>query len=54
MVGIRMSEAGIDAVDARAAEEGVKRSEMVRLLLAHGMIHMPKGWRPPAKTETKP
>lgn len=43
---LRMSEAGIAAIDKRAAAEVRSRSEMIRLMLAYSEQHMPKGWLP--------
>lgn len=45
-IGIRISDAGIEAIDKRAEEDNVTRSEMARRLLAYGQMKMPKGWKP--------
>jgi hypothetical protein len=41
-----LSDQGIEWLDQRAEEEGVNRSEMIRLALAYAVAKMPKGWRP--------
>lgn len=47
LVAIRLSEAGIEHIDQRAAEEcGGVRSEMIRRMLAFSAQRMPKGWKP--------
>ena len=45
-VAIRLSEAGVEHIDQRAAEQGVNRSEMIRRMLAYASAKMPKGWKP--------
>lgn len=45
-VTFRITQAGIGALDARAGEESVERSELIRRLLAYAMWKMPKGWKP--------
>jgi hypothetical protein len=45
IVSIRLAESGVDYIDRLAEKEGVLRSEMIRLLLAYGVKHWPKGWR---------
>lgn len=45
-VAVRLSEAGREHIDQRAAERGVKRSEMVRIMLAYASAKMPKDWTP--------
>ena len=45
-VTFRIKRPGIDALDARAVEESVERSELIRRLLAYALRHMPKGWKP--------
>lgn len=47
IVGVRISDAGIAAVDERAARRKVKRSEMLRVLLAYAIQNMPDGWNTP-------
>lgn len=42
----RITPAGRDAIDERAKNEGVDRSDMVRLMLAYANWRMPPGWRP--------
>lgn len=49
----RISQAGLDRLDARARDEGLikrdgepNRSDMIRTLLAYAVWKMPKGWRP--------
>lgn len=46
IVNVRISQAGIDRVDGLAKEADVNRSEMIRRLLAYGVRHMPRDWRP--------
>lgn len=46
IVAIRLSEAGRTRIDTLAAERGVNRSEMARLLLRYATDTMPKGWKP--------
>jgi hypothetical protein len=41
-----MSDSGIRAIDDLAARRGVKRSDMVRVLLAYAVRNMPEGWKP--------
>lgn len=43
---MRLSEAGISALDARARDEQTTRSELIRRMLAYATWKMPKGWRP--------
>ena len=45
-VAVRLSEAGREHIDHRAAARGVKRSEMVRIMLAYASAKMPKDWAP--------
>lgn len=45
-VTFRISTSGIGAIDSRAVEESVERSELIRRLLAYAMWKMPKGWKP--------
>lgn len=46
-ITVRMFPGGADALSARAASEAAGNvSEMTRRMLAFGMAHMPKGWRP--------
>lgn len=42
-VGIRLAEAELEAIDALAERECVKRSEMIRRLLAVGIRAITKG-----------
>lgn len=46
LLGIRVKAEAIEAIDQYAKEAGVKRSEMVRWMLAYASAHMPRGWRP--------
>ncbi len=46
LTAIRLSEAGRDHIDALAAQRGVNRSEMIRVMLAYATQKMPKGWKP--------
>lgn len=53
MVAIKLSQHGIDHIDARARDEAPlkgngdpNRSEMIRRMLAYAAQHMPKGWQP--------
>lgn len=52
MLGIRAATTDIAAIDARAADEkaagdnAANRSELARRLIAYGLQHMPKGWKP--------
>ena len=48
-VTFRISQTGIDQLIARATEESVERSELIRRLLAYGMWKMPHGWKPPKR-----
>lgn len=41
-VTVRLTKAGADAIDTRATAAGVKRSEMVRRMLAYAEQHMPR------------
>lgn len=41
---IRVSVDGLQAIDERAAQESVSRSELVRRLIRYAMANMPKGW----------
>lgn len=45
-VVFRMGAAGIEHLDKRAEDEGLNRSEMVRIALIYALSRMPKGWRP--------
>jgi metal-responsive CopG/Arc/MetJ family transcriptional regulator len=47
LVALRLSDQGIEWLDQRAEDEGVNRSEMIRIALAYAVAKMPKGWRPP-------
>lgn len=40
-VALRLSQDGLDWIDAEAARRGVNRSEMMRLMLAYAQQHMP-------------
>lgn len=42
-ITFRLSDAGLAAVEARAEAAGVKRSEMLRRMLAYAEAKMPKG-----------
>ena len=45
MVCVRLSQAGVDQLDQRAASEGAAdRSELIRRLLKYGLQNMPKDW----------
>lgn len=52
MVGTKLSDDERDAVDQRAFREGVtirggeaNTSEMIRIMCAYAVEHMPEGWR---------
>jgi len=45
-VAVRLSDAGREHIDNRATERGVKRSEMVRIMLAYASANMPEDWAP--------
>jgi hypothetical protein len=45
-IAVRVSAAGLRAVDERAEDEDRSRSEMVRRMLAYAVWKMPKGWKP--------
>lgn len=47
---VRIGERGLEAIDRRAHEDGVDRSEEARRLLAYACAHMPAGWHPAAPT----
>lgn len=44
-VGLWLSQAGNTALDRRARDEDLTRSELMRRMLAYAQ-RMPKGWRP--------
>jgi len=44
-IGFRVSKTALDWIDQRAKEEDVSRSEMIRIMLKHATLKMPKGWR---------
>jgi hypothetical protein len=46
VVSIRLSDAGIAHLDELAKVDGVKRSELVRRMLAYATARMPRGWKP--------
>jgi hypothetical protein len=53
LVASKLSQSGIDHIDARAREEvplrgngQPNRSEMIRRMLAYAAANMPKGWTP--------
>ena len=48
-IAVRISPAGLRAVDKRAEDEDRTRSEIVRRMLAYAAVHMPHGWKPPKK-----
>lgn len=41
---VRLGANGSAAIDRRATEEGLDRSEVSRRLLAYACAHMPRGW----------
>lgn len=45
-MAVRVSVAGLRAVDERAEEEDRSRSEMIRRMLAYAVWKMPRGWKP--------
>jgi hypothetical protein len=45
-IAVRISSAGLAAIDRRAEEEDRSRSEIIRRMLAYATWKMPKGWRP--------
>lgn len=46
VTALRLSAEGIAVVDERAEQEGVNRSEMIRIMLIYAEQYMPRGWRP--------
>lgn len=46
MVWLRMPPDAITDVDGRAKAVGVKRSEMIRRMLAYAASAMPQDWKP--------
>ncbi|HEU4542998.1 MAG TPA: hypothetical protein VFR23_17845 [Jiangellaceae bacterium] len=42
----RMSSAWIDAVEQRAEQEELRKSEILRLAVIYYLSKAPKGWRP--------
>jgi len=44
-VGLWLTQAGSAALETRAKDEGLSRSELMRRMLAYAQ-RMPKGWRP--------
>lgn len=50
LIALRLSEQGIGAIDERAQERGLNRSEMIRVMLAYAQRHMPKTWEPTRRT----
>jgi hypothetical protein len=45
-VSVWLSDAGREALDARAAQENLTRSDLVRRLLTYAAQRMPRGWKP--------
>ena len=45
-IAVRVSEAGLAAIDRIAEEEDRSRSEVVRRMLAYATWKMPRGWKP--------
>lgn len=46
VVTLRISTAGLAAIDKVAARDHRSRSDAMRLMLAYASTHMPKGWTP--------
>lgn len=52
-VAFRIDAGGLTAIDKLAKANGVDRSEMIRLMLAHGLAHPDRKWKqPPPEKET--
>lgn len=47
LVAFRLSDEGVEAVDAIATERGITRSEAIRIMLGYALRHMPKDYRRP-------
>jgi hypothetical protein len=45
-VAIRMKQPALEALARRAKEDHRTRSDMIRIMLAYAVQHMPKGWTP--------
>jgi metal-responsive CopG/Arc/MetJ family transcriptional regulator len=45
-IAVRVSAAGLTAIDERAEEEDRTRSEIIRRMLAYAVQKMPRGWKP--------
>lgn len=43
-VAVRLSKAGLAAIDERAKDEARTRSDTIRLMLRYATEKMPKGW----------
>lgn len=48
LVALRLTEAGLSAVDDAAKAAGRNRSEQLRLMLAFAQQRMPRDWKPRA------
>jgi len=53
MIGVKLSDAGIDWLTERAEAEGLlmkrgtpNRSELLRIMVTYAQRNMPEGWRP--------
>ncbi|MBF6074277.1 hypothetical protein [Nocardia beijingensis] len=53
MIGLRVTEEEITALDEQAVDEGLvtkagdpNRSELIRIMVEYARQHMPAGWRP--------
>ena len=46
-VPVRLTQAGLDAIDARATQRGLTRSDVIRAALAFALNHpgFERGWR---------
>ena len=43
---MRLSQTGIAALNTRARDEDLTRSELIRRMLAYASRKMPQGWKP--------
>lgn len=46
LIAVRVGPAGLAKLDAKAQQQGVTRSEMIRRVFAWGDATMPDGWKP--------
>lgn len=45
MIAFRLSDEGVSAVDAVAADRGITRSEAIRLMIGYALRNMPKDYK---------